>query len=289
MIDFNNLLELAGIEPSQTLLARHVPVEKSLRGVLPWLIVERPDLWLAYQRIQWQTLEKAMTRGAYIASFIGQKPTKATYAGFYRIGGWQTLDADGYRTFPGNGELEELGMSGRAPDMPDCLAFELEPLDHYANYVGRLIVDWPLPYQQWWRWGGRAALPVSAIAEESLFVEAMPDWKDLALSWSELHNLPTSWRRSLAQWRGIYFIQDTRSGKGYVGSAYGSDNLLGRWMDYAKSGDGGNVEMRTSKPEDLRFSILQRTDPDAEAGEVIALESSWKRRLFTREFGLNGN
>jgi hypothetical protein len=35
-------------------------------------VVERPDLWLAYQRIQWRPFEKAMTRGRYVASFIGQ-------------------------------------------------------------------------------------------------------------------------------------------------------------------------------------------------------------------------
>ena len=40
---------------------------------------------------------------------------------------------------------------------------------------------------------------------------------------------------------------------------------------------------------DLRFSILQRTSPDMEAHDVIALEASWKARLHTRETGLNRN
>jgi hypothetical protein len=188
------------------LVVRHVPVEKPLRNVMPWLVVERPDLFLAYQRIQWQTLEKAMIRGKYVASFVGQEPVTATFAGIFRIGAWEMLDHEGYESFPGNKELMDLGMTGRTPDMPDCRAFELEPLDVYSEWVGRLVITWPKPYQQWWRWAERGSFAVSAITPESRFVRSLPDWKDLILSWAELQALPSSWQSTLAQWRGIYFI-----------------------------------------------------------------------------------
>lgn len=71
MLDFKTLLELVDLDPADTLIARHFPVEKQLRRVLPWLVEARPELWLAYQQIQWVTLEKAMTKGRHIASFIG--------------------------------------------------------------------------------------------------------------------------------------------------------------------------------------------------------------------------
>lgn len=35
--------------------------------------------------------------------------------------------------------------------------------------------------------------------------------------------------------------------------------------------------------------ILQRTSPDLESADIIALEASWKERLHTRAFGLNRN
>lgn len=58
---------------------------------------------------------------------------------------------------------------------------------------------------------------------------------------------------------------------------------------YATTGHGGNRELRASNPANLRFSILQLTSPDLPAGQVVALEDSWKQRLHTREFGLNRN
>ncbi|MEG3181274.1 GIY-YIG nuclease family protein [Sphingomonas sp. LT1P40] len=289
MLDLRTLLELAGLDPNEVLVVRHAPVEKELRKVLPWLVIERPDLFLAYQRVQWQPLEKAMTRARYIASFVGNSPAAGTFAGIYRINGWDNCNLKGYRNLPGNAELMALGMTGRSEDMPDCLAFELERLDHYSGWIGRLVVTWPKPHQLWWRWAGRGTFAVDAIAPHSLFVREMPDWQDLVLSWSELQALPPASHTVLAQWRGIYFIYDTARAVGYVGSACGGDNILGRWRNYAKTGHGGNRELRNSAPENLRFSILQRTSPDLELQAVVALESSWKERLHTREFGLNRN
>lgn len=289
MLDFTALLKMEGFDPGEVLVVRHTPKEKSLKRVMPWLVAERPDLFLAYQRIQWSTLEKAMTRGRYFASFVAQDAGTATFAGIYRIGEWETLDYEGYCRFPGNAELEALGMSGRQPDMDDCLAFGLRPLDSFADWVGRLVINWPVPHRLWWRWARNASFPVAAIERESRFVRGMPAWHELVLGWNELNNLPESWRAVLGQWRGIYLIYDIARQAGYVGAAYGKDNILGRWLTYARTGHGGNVGLRRSNPADLRFSILQRTSPDLEPGEVVALEAGWKERLHTREFGLNRN
>jgi hypothetical protein len=117
----------------------------------------------------------------------------------------------------------------------------------------------------------------------------MPQWNKLILSWAELNSIPSTWEKTLSEWRGIYHILDSSTGKSYVGSAYGKDNLLGRWLHYSASKDGGNVQLKKINPENLYFSILQRVSPDAHPEEVIALESSWKERLGTRVYGLNSN
>ena len=118
----------------------------------------------------------------------------------------------------------------------------------------------------------------------------MPEWYELTITWEELHVLPTCWKSALSQWRGIYVIFDHDDGKSYVGSAYGKDNLLGRWLDYATVGHGGNKHLRKRNPRSFSFSILQRVSPDMEADEIIRLEATWKARLHTRHpDGLNDN
>jgi hypothetical protein len=135
----------------------------------------------------------------------------------------------------------------------------------------------------------RNVLPVRAILEESCFSEGMPPWDQLSLNWSDLAAMPRAWRAKLAEWRGIYFIFDGERRAGYVGSAYGKENILGRWTNYADTGHGGNKGLRASNSYHLIFSILERTSPDMLPDEVIELENAWKQRLHTREFGLNAN
>ena len=85
----------------------------------------------------------------------------------------------------------------------------------------------------------------------------------------------------------LYF--DVKVGKGYVGSACGGENILGRWLNCAASGHGGNKKLKGRDPNDFLFTILQRTSPDMERAEVGQLEANWKDRLHTRDSGLNDN
>ena len=159
----------------------------------------------------------------------------------------------------------------------------------HKEWKGKLIVSWPGKELSWWRWADRNEFKVHAITENSILVRDMPKWDRLVLNWNELEVLPKKWCQTLSQWRGIYFILDTSDGKAYVGAAYGKDNLLGRWRSYARSGHGGNTKLLKRKPERFLFSILQIVAHDTDPEEVQSLESGWKDRLHTRDFGLNDN
>jgi hypothetical protein len=130
---------------------------------------------------------------------------------------------------------------------------------------------------------------VTAILEDSALVPAVPSWNKMVFDWQTLRILPEGWKRELSRSRGVYYIFDTSDCKGYVGSACGADNILGRWLDYGATGDGGNTLLRGRDPESFQFSILQRVSPDEERGKVVELEGNWKRRLHTRSHGLNDN
>ncbi|MCW4455111.1 GIY-YIG nuclease family protein [Flavobacterium sp. MXW15] len=288
MLELNDLLAKAGIDPKQVMVMRHRPTEKELRAVLPWLAAERHEVYNAYQSQHGPKVEAALAKARYLASFIGHAPGRAVFVGLYEVAGHRRVAADAFWTLPGNAELRELGTRG--PQERDPLWFELLPTEQGAALKGRLVIEWSGIERSWWRWAARNVLPVQAIHEESLLVKAMPDWQTLALGWRELQLLPASWRQALAQWRGIYFIFDRAARLGYVGSASGGENLLGRWLDYAASGDGGNRLLRGRNPEDFVFSILQRVSPDLPAEDIVPIENAWKERLHTRApYGLNDN
>lgn len=292
VMKFNDLLGASQIKSSEVLVLRHRPNEPELRKVLPWLAAERPAVFNAYQQTQGKRVEAAILRSKFVASFIGHEPGKALFVGFYKVGGHRPITRRQFWQVPAYKELRPLGMRGFAEEdhRRTVLWIELCLTNFYSNWKGKLVVQWPGLERSWWRWADRNEIPVLSISEESALAREMPDWDDISLTWAELQLLPSSWKTALAQWRGIYFILDEADGKGYVGSAYGAANILGRWKNYSAIGHGGNRRLRDRNPEQFRFCILQRVSPDLAPEEVIRLESKWKNRIRTRfPFGLNDN
>ena len=76
-MEFNDLLEREGISSKEVLVFRHSPKEADLRSVLPWLAVDKPKIFNAYQQMQGPRVEKAMQKAKFIASFIGHEAKKS--------------------------------------------------------------------------------------------------------------------------------------------------------------------------------------------------------------------
>jgi hypothetical protein len=290
-MQFRDLLVAKGFDPDCVLVMRHQPDERALNRVLRWLAAEQPEIYNGYQQAQRPRSEKALARAKYLASFVSNGPGKALFVGLYKNTGSKPLSYDQYWQVPANIELQKYGMRGLGPDEGPRLWFDLMLVDFYADWKGRLVITWPRPDRNWFRWASspKSEMPICAIAEESALDAEMDSWDELTLTWSELNTLPARWRTIISQWRGIYFIFDRSDGKGYVGSAYGAENIMGRWLNYATSGHGGNKLRKQRNRENFVFSVLQRLSPDTAADDVIRLENAWKKRLHSREFGLNEN
>ncbi len=291
-MDFSDLLQKKEIDPEHVLVLRHRPFEPELNKILPWFAAERPDVFNAYQQAQGEKLERAMMDAKYIASFIGHKPAKALFVGLYLINGSKPITQEEYWQIPANIEMKKFGMKGFTDEdvRPSLQWFDLVVTEFYDSWKGRLVVNWPPPERSWWRRGHRNNFAIAAILEDSALIKDIPEWDTMVFKHEQLDSLPTKWRAALSQWRGIYYIFDTFDGKAYVGSAYGDDNLLGRWLNYSASGHGGNASVRNRDQKGFLFSILQRVSPDKEPDKVIKLESTWKDRLHTRApHGLNDN
>ena len=289
-MNFNTLLTDAGIDPQAVLVMRHRPFEPELRKVLPWLAAERPDVFNAYQQTQGEKLEKAMLGAKHVASFIGHEPGKAVFIGLYSIGKSRPLTCRQYWKVPAYVEMKKFGMRGFTGESRSSLLwFDLALTDFSASWKGKLIIGWSSE-RSWWRRAHANDFPVLAVLEDSILDTAMPAWDEIDLGWDELAVLPAHWRTILSQWRGIYYIFDVSDRKGYVGSAYGRNNILGRWRNYAASGHGGNRLLRQRDPKNFRFTILQRVSPDMDEADLIRLEATWKQRLHSRSpHGLNEN
>lgn len=289
-MNLNDMLQLHGIDPATVLVMRHRPFEPELRKVLPWLAAEQPATFNAYQQTQAsQTTERALQRATFLASFIGHEPARALFVGLYRRGSSRPLTHEEYWSRPEYVDMKEFGIRGFQGERESILWFDLELTLFYEHWIGKLIVKWPGGERSWWRWADRNKIDVEAVLEQNALTSEPKDWRDLTLSWAELKMLPSSLRALLAEWRGIYFILDQSDGRGYVGSACGGENILGRWLSYTASGHGGNAELRNRDPSNFRFSILERVSPDLPAEDVIRIEEGWKLRLHTRRFGLNKN
>jgi hypothetical protein len=291
-LTLNMLIEASGIDLGEVLVFRHRPYEPVLNRIFDRIVSERPDLFDCYQGTHGAKTEAALARAKYLASFIRYRPGLALFVGFYRVAGFRSVPVTRCLERPLHRELMTLGMSGfKATDgRAEVLEFDLPLTSWHEEWRGRLVIQWPGLERSWYRWADRNEFIVHAIAEESLLSSAIPPWDQMALQWRELALLPGGWRAALSQWRGIYLIIDESDGKQYVGSAYGSENILQRWVGYARTGHGGNKLLRERNPANFRFSILQRLSPDLDESSVIAIESTWKERLGSRApQGLNDN
>lgn len=291
-ITLNGLLEASGIRPKDVLVFRHRPYEQSLNRIFDRIVAERPDLFDCYQATHGPRTEAALRRASYLASFIRHRASSALFVGLYEIESMRQLTVAECLARPAHRELMTLGMVGiKATDSRESITeFDLRRTDWHDQWRERLIIAWPPPDRAWYRWADRNQFEVQAIAEESVLTPPVPAWDQLVVEWKELGLLPAAWQAALSQWRGIYLIIDQSDGQQYVGSAYGAENILQRWIGYARTGHGGNKLLRARNPENFRFSILQRVSPDLDDASVIGIEGTWKERLNSRApAGLNDN
>lgn len=289
-MEFNDLLAKAGIEPASVLIMRHRPSDPMLRKALPRLALEDEQSFVDYQSSHGPRTEAALRRVSFIASFVADGSNRALFVGLFAITRTEVVPGNRWLDNPTLRDLVDVEVRKRR-DRPENIWFYQERVrSFYPEWTGCLSVAWPPPERAWFRRAERNVLPVIAISEEQALIPRLDDWDRLVFTWQELKTLPRRHSNLLESWRGIYLIKDLKDGRCYVGSAYGQDNLLGRWLSYGRSGHGGNILLKGRSAETFQFSILERLPETADPRQVIARENSWKARLGTlTPHGLNAN
>lgn len=276
MLTFGSLIDLVGLDRAAVRLLRHQ--DNRYPGYPTPYVMWRDDRprFEAYQETQ-GIGDAPDLRAPYWASFVGVPGKETLFVGLYSAELVGLLPAD--RPHPVTGAVEAAGS---------CNLYRLELLPELAEYQGRLWIEWGLGYRAWIQRGDRKPKPIVEL-KRTFAEDPFPGYAKLLLRLSDIETIPATWREALRATRGIYLMTCPRTREQYVGMASGSDGFLGRWREYAASGHGGNVALKSRDPSDYQLSILETVGLSATLSDLATLEILWKDKLQSREMGLNRN
>jgi hypothetical protein len=193
--------------------------------------------------------------------------------------------------------LFHIGKVKKDLDIYNGIGYEYDILSNYNKFIGRVIIRFKNTARNLVRLGDTilSKCIVEEILPQVYNNNIFPGYNNVYVSWHELNQLihTTSWKTALQNQKGIYLLVDTKTGKMYIGSAYGNDMLHARWMNYINTCHGGNKELKKLKQDYIKdyfyFSILETFNQNVSDQTIIERESYWKQVLGTRQFGYNRN
>ena len=185
-----------------------------------------------------------------------------------------------------------------------CYYYQTKELPKVAALSGRLIIEFSRPGRQSYlraeKWAGQ--FQVNELKPRPLAVEEFPGFSNVLLPKWKLDIIAAqeieSWKSALSSVAGVYLVTDTKTGRHYVGSAYGTGGIWGRWRAYSESGHGHNKNLKSLLQKkgvtyslNFQFSILETADISADEDDILERETHWKNALCSREShgGYNAN
>lgn len=274
MITIQELLFNRGLDKkSKIKLVRH----KDKRVDLYNLYRTDKGKFFEYQRCQ----NKNVFKGAdLIVSFIGEEGTLARFIGIFKI-----LECKELRE-------KKIGFWGGTYNY----YYQFEEIFGYDDLKERVIINWGTATLSWYQWLNNSKEVIQI--HPGLHYTQFTDYFDFILSFQQLKEIVTNqygdWKNMLSATKGIYLINDTKTGRLYVGSAYGDDGIWGRWTSYVKTNGHGNnktlkefIALDSNYACNFCFSILMLLPKTVTSKQAIEKEELFKKKLGTRSFGLN--
>lgn len=275
---FTDLLVKARLDPRGVRLLRHQT--KAPNGRTPYILWrDQRSAFEEYQSVQ-TVGNRASLAASTWASFVAPPTGGTLFAGIYsaeRIGIADATWIDPLYGVPG---------ASLTPDSLD--RYRTARATDLEDYIGRLWIDWGAGARTWIQRPDRQNKPIvelSRVFREDTF----PGYTHFVTNVSEIQGLPATWVSALRAARGVYLLTSAKTREQYVGSATGEAGFHGRWLNYASDGHGGNLGLKSSEPSDYQVSILEVSGSAATSDDIIAVEQLWKRKLQSREMGLNRN
>lgn len=231
----------------------------------------------AFVIYQSEQMVKKFENVDYLVSFIGEESTSSRFVGVYK----------------NNGILQMLpDTTGEA-----YARFDFQEIPGFELLKERVIIDWNNPIQWLQHYN---EMPVIRI-DRGLMENNLPvfvRYEDVVLNYIQLKTIINSnnpeWKSRLESCNCIYLILDKSNGKQYVGSTYNTKGIWGRWSEYAKTGHGGDVELKKCIESDPKYAeknfqwcILETLPIKILQDQAIERESLYKRKFGTRIYGHN--
>lgn len=235
-------------------------------------LAKSDDEWLGWQIYSGEKKERFIKE--YIVSFAQISGDRFLFGGVFRI---RNRSAEGY---------------------------DIEYTDFHSEMIGRLVLKFTGDNKR-----GTSFTPsyifsnsvIQGIYESKYSGEYFKSFEEIDLDFGSLEvivkNDLTDWKAALNSVFAIYLITDVKTGRQYVGSAYGEGGIWSRWTSYVYSYHGNNVDLitlfkektKTYFQEYFKFAVLEIVPSTKSKYEVINKEKLWKKKLFTRKFGFNRN
>lgn len=271
----NDMIKLNGYDPNDFILIRHSTSDKNFKEcykvkyIKEYTQLQKPDFAKNYQ---------------YWMVFISDDKTTARYFATYKAMGYRSVSRN---DMPDGFPVPQMFENGTQ--------YQLEETDIMSEYKNRLVIQWGKATISWYQ---RTVNPKEVLAIHS------NEFKGYDGCWTygelrEIFNDPTHHDDTVTALKSVYavyLIVDMKTGKQYVGSAYGTDGLYGRWAEYIQTYHGNNKKIIRYLEHDqmaynnFQFSILKTFPPKKKLAQIVLdTEKIYKDKLLTRIFGLNDN
>ena len=276
---FNDLVRKGGLDLKAVRFMRHQD-SSAKKGRTPY------ELWrdnrAEFDRFQSShalPVHRTLKTSTHWASFVRTPQGGTMFIGFYCA------------RYIGLNSNDELSATSDAIfEAGSLYMYEVIPDPFLAEYVGRIFIDWGKGDRAFVQLASSQEKPILEITRE-YSDPVFPGYLQFTQNLSQVLLLPRSWIDMLMFAQGVYVLTCPRTKELYVGSASGAGGFFSRWKEYALTGHGGNVQLKSRESSDYQVAILEVAGSAANSDDIIAMESRWKEKLQTRAkgFGLNSN
>ncbi len=278
LLTFNLLLQRAGLDPKQVYLLRHQDKRISRKLVRSRSTFElwrdHREKFETYQKLQ---AKDRFSKRTFLASFVvTPSPQNETlFVGIYEI----------HSAGKPPSILINDPVSGT--EVSKHFYYDLRHNNLLEGFEGKLTIEWGRGFLSWCQKADSGDKRIIEIRQETK-EEPFPGFRGFLKNIDEIPSLWPTWIRQLRNAKGIYLLTCKGCGKQYVGKADGDDGFYGRFCQYAEDSHGGNLDMKEHKTTGYSVAILEvNSTPDP--SELDRLETLWKLKLGTKEWGLNKN